>query len=357
MKRGSTSTRYAGWVIGCVVGAAAAASAHAQSSVTIYGILDATASYTTHFTPDGGRSLQGGDGMITGSRLGYRAVEDLGGGMRAKFNLESGISPDTGSYGQGGRSFGRISYLGLEGPIGEVRLGRQYTVGHEVGSSFDSMGFANLTLLGYQGLQYTGLRFDNMVRASTRVGDFNVIGGYAFGESPAGVSSGASQGAALVYDKGPLHVGAVYQQQNTVSTYFSTTVPTSRQTYFALGGNYDMQWLKLFASITESKMEQADYHNRIITVGFHWYVTPTSRLIGNFMFDRLDHGAASGNHSTDALVYEYFLSKRTNVYVGAYYINLTGAWMTVGTTKGFPQPFYDGFNTRSGAMVGLRNTF
>jgi predicted porin len=118
-----------------------------------------------------------------------------------------------------------------------------------------------------------------------------------------------------------------------------------------------LQTVKFFGAYTRSEMEQADYRNRVITAGFHYYVTPTSRLVGNFMFDRLEHAGTTGQHYTDALVYEYFLSKRTTVYVGGSYIRLTGAWMTVGTTTGFPQQFYPGFNTRTGAVVGLRNTF
>jgi predicted porin len=95
----------------------------AQSTVTIYGVVDA---YAQHL--DGqSRLSRVQSGGLNGSRLGFRSVEDLGGGLRAVFTLESGFNVDDGTIGQGGAFYGRQAFVGLQGGWGEVTLGRQYS--------------------------------------------------------------------------------------------------------------------------------------------------------------------------------------------------------------------------------------
>jgi predicted porin len=95
-------------------------------SVTIYGTLDEGVQYLNH-VGTGGSVTQVGAGMNT-SFFGFRGTENLGGGLHAIWNLELGISPDTGTSLQGGRMFGRQSYVGLEGSFGRLTIGRQYTM-------------------------------------------------------------------------------------------------------------------------------------------------------------------------------------------------------------------------------------
>ncbi|WP_420224294.1 porin [Pigmentiphaga litoralis] len=75
---------------------------HAQSNVTVYGLIDSAVRYSTHEGPDGSGKAQLSDGVLTGSRLGFRGAEALGGGYQAEFVLETGYSPDTGINQQGG---------------------------------------------------------------------------------------------------------------------------------------------------------------------------------------------------------------------------------------------------------------
>jgi GBP family porin len=97
--------------------------ASAQSSVTLYGVVDVAVERVK-----GATSLtRVTSGQQQGSRWGLRGVEDLGGGLKATFLLESGFNADVGTLGQGGRLFGRQGYVGLGGGWGTVRLGRQYT--------------------------------------------------------------------------------------------------------------------------------------------------------------------------------------------------------------------------------------
>jgi len=113
----------------------AAGDAMAQSSVTIFGLIDVgvvresggAAGAVTRIT----------SGMSNGSRLGFKGVEDLGHGWSALFMLESGFQLDDGTLGQGGALFGRQSYMGVRAPIGTLTFGRQYT------SHFDTIVLAD----------------------------------------------------------------------------------------------------------------------------------------------------------------------------------------------------------------------
>ncbi|RYF47330.1 MAG: porin [Cytophagaceae bacterium] len=124
--------------------------AHAQSTVTLYGLVDA--SFGSHKTNvfnavDGTfdnvrqtRINDGATGGLQGSRWGMRVSEDLGGGLAAIANLESGFSIDSGVSGQGGALFGRRANVGLSGGFGTVTLGRQSTAYTDVASNHAMMG-------------------------------------------------------------------------------------------------------------------------------------------------------------------------------------------------------------------------
>jgi predicted porin len=110
---------------------AAAGAAQAQSSVTLFALIDVN---VTHYSA-GSKSGAADDNVVNdgtvnglnGSRWGIKANEDLGGGLKAGVLLESGVLADTGALGQGGRSFGRQGYIYLSSDkLGELRLGRQY---------------------------------------------------------------------------------------------------------------------------------------------------------------------------------------------------------------------------------------
>ncbi len=105
----------------CAIGAGA----HAQSSVTIYGLISTAITRTNN---SGGSPLYAlMNGPMQTSRLGFKGTEDLGGGTKVFFVLENGFNVDTGAAAQGGRLFGRTSLVGLENKdFGSILLGRQY---------------------------------------------------------------------------------------------------------------------------------------------------------------------------------------------------------------------------------------
>lgn len=129
---------------------AATSAAQAQSSVTLFGLLDLNVShYKAGSAAGGGSRTDMNDGTVNGlngSRWGMRVTEDLGGGLRASALMEGGILADTGAAAQGGRSFGRQVFVALGmANVGEVRLGRQYVLSDSV--MFMSNPFGNALTL------------------------------------------------------------------------------------------------------------------------------------------------------------------------------------------------------------------
>src|SRR6478736_386633 len=107
----------------------AAALSHAQSNVTIYGIVDSGIEYVSNQAAGGSSFRVPSNTGTFASRLGFRGNEDLGGGLSAIFTLENGFGTDTGTASQGGRLMGRQSFVGLASKDwGQVTIGRQWTM-------------------------------------------------------------------------------------------------------------------------------------------------------------------------------------------------------------------------------------
>ncbi|SDE45673.1 porin [Paraburkholderia lycopersici] len=202
--------------VACVT-AFAAASAHAQSSVTLYGLIDAGIAYTNNVGGSGRVALASGN--ISGSRFGLRGAEDLGGGLKAIFVLENGFSVNNGQLGQGGRMFGRQAYVGLSSnAFGTLTMGRQYDDVVDfvaplsaTSGPFGDSGFAHP--YDNDNLQHS-VRFNNSVKyTSQNYAGFKFGGMYAFSNSNEFAVSRAYSAAAS-YTYGPLTAAAGYLQTN-----------------------------------------------------------------------------------------------------------------------------------------------
>lgn len=113
--------------LAALTGLAATGAVQAQN-VTLYGVIDTGVERVSNTAAGGTITRMPSNTGILASRWGMRGKEDLGGGLSAVFTLESGFAPDTGASGQGGRLFGRQSYVGLSGDWGAVTAGRQYSM-------------------------------------------------------------------------------------------------------------------------------------------------------------------------------------------------------------------------------------
>jgi predicted porin len=125
--------------------ASVATVAQAQSSVTVYGIMDVGIAKSTNIN-SAGQSVTGmANGGLSTSRIGFRGVEDLGGGLKANFNLEAEILGDVGSQASTPEAlFARQSTVGLEGGFGRVDLGRINSGSYALQAKFDPMGANNI---------------------------------------------------------------------------------------------------------------------------------------------------------------------------------------------------------------------
>jgi predicted porin len=282
-----------------------AASAFAQSSVTIYGIVDAGITY------DSGSSAAGSvvrmdSGIQSGNRLGFKGTEDLGGGMSALFVLENGFTIANGALGQGGLLFGRQSYVGVGNRIGQVRVGRQYTPGYvALRDLIDPMadGFAGAG----NRLMLTGsTRLNNTLDfiTSENLGGFYGEAQYSFG-GVAGNSKGSSgQAIGAGYTGGPVSGKLTYQ-----TAYDALGVNATRN--LLLGGTYDFGPVKAHLGYGTNK-DDATLDTRDwlagVTVPFG-----ANTFLASYI-RKTDRRNANADANMISLAYTYALSKRTNVY-------------------------------------------
>ncbi len=173
--------------------APAAAGVMAQSSVTVYGLLDTGLVRTTNVNAAGDSVTK--MPSLTGSfpsRLGFRGAEDLGGGLQAIFTLETGLGVDTGNQGQN-RLFGRQASVGLKGSYGEIALGRQVNMTYLATQKSDVMG-PNLFSISSMDLYLPNARSDNSVFYFGRFNDVAVGATYSTGRdtSAAGGPAGTN---------------------------------------------------------------------------------------------------------------------------------------------------------------------
>jgi predicted porin len=202
---------------------AAIGAASAQSTVTLYGVVD------TNITYDKGASslTSVGTGGLNGSRFGMRGAEDLGGGLSAIFQIEAGFNSDTGASAQGStaaggtasRLFGRTAAVGLQGGFGSVRIGRMYT---PIGLLLDetaTMGTKPADTVATAGmLSNAAYRTDNaLTYASPNFGGLTFQAQYSLNADGAEVAArtGRHHGFNVMYKGGPLYAGLGYLDLRT----------------------------------------------------------------------------------------------------------------------------------------------
>ncbi|KVD44957.1 porin [Burkholderia sp. MSMB1072] len=196
----------------------AAGAAQAQSSVTLYGVIDTSITYVHGNDGQGNNSWSMGSGNLQGSRFGLKGSEDLGGGLKAIFQLENGFNSASGALGQGGRMFGRQAFVGLQSDqYGTLTLGRQYdplvdlvqavTADNYFGSVFATPGDVDNN--------DNSLRVSNAIKYTSPVwAGLQVEAMYALGGVAGATGKGQTWAAAAAYNNGPLGLAAGYFHAN-----------------------------------------------------------------------------------------------------------------------------------------------
>jgi predicted porin len=360
-----------------VVLAAAAGAAGAQSASyttalppTLYGLIDVSVRYTANETPDGKPRIAVADGAQTASRWGVRGVENLGAGLKAVYVLESGFAADTGTLLQDGRLFGRQAFVGISNGKSTVALGRMYTAMHDMVSSFDSFGLANNEILSPQTLQYTGHRYDNMVKYVARGGDVEVTADLSAArngsEPPGAFNQTGGYDYATVYLNGPWRWGFGFGGQHGVTSYFGATIPAQTQKVWSVSASYQFpdSNFKLLANYINARLEVSDITNNAYQTSFDWRLSRNTQLLGTWTHDEMrNYGGQNGSRDDIGLMFDYYFSARTDFYIEADYNKVADAWLTVASAPSYASydrtngSFFAGYPWRSQVMVGLRHRF
>jgi predicted porin len=237
--------------------------------------------------------------------------------------------------------------------------GRQYTVAHDVLSRFEALGFANNAILGYQDANYTGLRYDNTLKYLKAWGPLSVEAAHSFGEV-AGSNAGSADGVGAVYVVGDLTVGASYQEtKNVTSAYFGAVAAAQASKQKVFGGGLTYQWnaSRLYAGYTDSKLDVADYKNRVYYLGVNHQATSSLQIVASVQGDKEDHAGGTGNRITSTLLVDYFLDKATDVYAEVDYTKVKDGWIALANNTALGTGNMFGKDKRSGVMLGLRLKF
>ncbi len=279
-----------------------AAPAFAQN-VEVYGVVDVGVEHVDNGTTT---VTDMKSGMQSDSRIGFKGGENLGGGLKAEFLVESGLDMTNGTNSQVGTLFGRQSWVGLTSDtMGSVRLGRQmstlYTTAYAVDPGKLGVGSA------WRGLN--GASFDGQVNSAVTYttpsfGGFKGEVQYGFGGQDK-ESDNRTLSLGGSYTAGPLMLTAVHSKQNGVGG-----VGNVKDTM--VGGTYDLQQLKLHASWSETKEDAGKAQGYMLGVS-----APMGKgtVLASWAHNKVD--GVSSNSDAYSVGYTYGLSKRTNVY-GAY---------------------------------------
>jgi predicted porin len=369
-----------------------AGAAHAQSSVTLYGIVDAGFVYNNNSA--GNKLYSTSAGNLQGDRWGLRGTEDLGGGLKALFVLENGFNAFTGKLNQGGDEFGRQAYVGLSSQYGTVTLGRQYdsvvdyTGALEVGSQWASFYAAHPGDLDNMN---NSNRVNNSIKyASTNYSGITFGGLYSLGGVAGQFNRNQIFSAGLGYAQGPLVLGAGYfnvknpnysffgnnssssatASNMTGSQVYSGFATAKTQQVISAGGAYTFGPATVGATYSNTQFKDlgqtavagaravtgdAKFHNA--ELNFKYQLTPALLLGAAYDYTKA-YSIANEKIHQGMLGVDYFLSKRTDLYADGIYQHASGTNSLNGTATAQ----INGLSASStanqvAAVVGIRHKF
>ncbi|HDR9471927.1 porin [Burkholderia multivorans] len=337
--------------------------AYAQSSVTLYGIVDVGVLYVNNAVSGGkgGQQWSLASSNLQGSRFGLRGTEDLGGGLSALFVLENGFTTNNGKLAQGGDLFGRQAFVGLSSQkFGMLTLGRQYDsvvdytgffeVGAQWGSYYGSHpgDLDNMlntlrvnNAIKYTSNSYAGFKFGGLYSLGGVAGDvsrnqiWSVGAGYSgaqlqagvaylnvrdpnfsfFGNNSSSSTSGSNMGGSTVYSG-----YASARTQQIISAGMSYVLGSA-----TLGATYSNTQFKNIGALAGLPAVgaggTAKFHNA--EINFKYQITPT--LLAGVAYDYTKgYGVNDAKYNQFVAGVDYFLSKRTDLYIAGVYQHASG---------------------------------
>lgn len=306
-------------------------------TVSIYGLLDLSAG---RFQDAGSvRSSEVVSGGMSNSFIGFKGKEDLGGGLKAVFGLESFIRADTGGAGRVASDpfWARAAYVGLQGAFGTSVLGRSTNLFYVSALNFnpfgESLGFAptmrqifapNAGMLPF----YGGITWGNAITYASPDNSgwtYNFQANLANGSPDA---MGKNIGVNVTYRAGPLGATAAYQRvRNNSGAPFEAALPAGffKQQSVQLGVSYDLSVVKLYGQVARIDTDAGiDTNTVVYGIGA---AVPLGRgaLLAQYGHASADFGAFDRTNKTLTIGYDHLLSKNTDVYALYMSDRLTGA--------------------------------
>jgi len=283
--------------------------AQAQSSVTLYGVVDANVEYVNHeqnvtaagvaIPGSSGSRLAMQAGGLSSNRWGLRGVEDIGGGLKGLFVLESGFGMDTGTLQQGGRLFGRQAFVGLQGNWGKITLGRQYTTIFDMMANFSPSGYATQwePVVGLLGANF---REDNMIKYGATFGPLTVEAHWSFGERTGSNTANSAYGAGANYFAGPFGLGVAYDEVKVLTAAealgLSGGNEYARDKRAAIAASYTTGPVKVMAGFRYGNTEAPSsgaaaaltpHRDDLYWLGVNYQATPALGLTLSYYYDNI----------------------------------------------------------------------
>lgn len=360
-------------LIALAVGSALAIPAVAQN-VSIYGVVDAGVLNLTNTTATGGSTLSMGSGLHTSSRFGVRGTEDLGGGLSARFTLESSLAHDAGMLGNGftagsgtalaagttssQKIFDRQATIGLAQGAFSADFGRQNNLTAATAALVDPQGFVftgfgpNVAILGlgavpnsqnYGNASQTAgctaltsttaltaadcrnlFRLDNAARFNYSAGGINASAMWGLGEAAGSTSAASSQGYSVNGKLGALTLAAAYTavKDRTVATAQGTALTTN-----ILGAVFPVSSaLTLKATTGKTSGDTVLGKFTVSGIGADYTLSPAGVVtLSMYKVSNANNTAASaGGYNQIGGIYNHSLSKRTGIYAAAFQKTFNG---------------------------------
>ena len=357
--------------------------AHAQSSVTLYGVLDSGLLYQStsaaSFSPKAlntGKVYAFRDGGIYSSNWGLRGTEDIGDGYKVNFKLQGAFNSGTGKLGLANAPgaaavFNQWTTVGVSGPFGTFDVGRQiapmiyamFDTDVRGGQYFGSILISWIGMnqaAGWPGSSTNGpigaLEDDNaLVYQSPKFYGVSLALEYAPGGVAGQFQGGTRESAVLKYSNYGLNLAAVYYNGHDTNPS-ATTVPSglNNNRFYYLGAMYTFHDFSVSTSysIGKNPANSGLVNFEMVSAGLGYRFTPAFTVTSGFYY--LNDRNNSANHSGEfAVGAEYSLSKSTLVYAQVGYVNNKG---TMNQTIVYGQPVAPGVSTTA-AMIGIRHRF
>ena len=314
------------------------AAVFAQSSVKIYGSIDAGVRYQTNVTAAGDGLYSMASGNSYANRLGFRGQEDLGGGMNAHFQLESGFNTKTGELDNANNVlFNRTASVGIGGKWGSIDLGRQYTIGFRTEKFLDPFDHhftgivplssgAGTTLpaaaktAGLSASSSSGTRFNNDVQYTGTFGGWILRAEYAMGEVAGDSGKGSAKAVGFSYKGDALRAAAAYTRKETPAGFTNQA--------FIAGGGVKFGAITAKAGFSRERQDTASagtYQNETAFGGASYRISPAVELTAAYYRSAFDSAAGEGTRGLTLIGATYAFSKNTNVYAEVDYNRYRGA--------------------------------